>query len=44
MKMYCVKCKKSYEAKSTTKVRKSGRNFAVATHSCGTKSYRIMGK
>jgi hypothetical protein len=43
MRMYCVKCKKKFDASSTKKVRKSGRNFAVAKHSCGTTCYRITG-
>ena len=44
MKMYCVKCKKSWEASNTKNVTKSGRKFAVAKHTCGTMNYRIIGK
>jgi len=44
MKMYCVKCKQKFEAKTTKTVTRKGRNFAVAKHSCGTEAWRILGK
>ena len=44
MKFYCVKDKKSWEAKTWKTVVKKGRKFAVAKHSCGTMNYRILGK
>ena len=42
MKMYCVKCKKSWEAKKTTKVKVGKRNAVTAVHTCGTKNYRFV--
>ena len=44
MKFYCMKCQKSVEVENHKTEVKKGRKFAVATHTCGTKVYRIMGK
>lgn len=48
MKFYCVRCKKAFNTEDYRTVKKSGRKFAVAKHSCAggktTEAYRIMGK
>ena len=44
LKFYCMKEKKPVSTDKYKEVRKSGRLFAVATHSCGTKMWRILGR
>jgi hypothetical protein len=44
MKMYCMKCKKSFEAPTTAAVTKGATKMATAKHSCGTTCYKIVGR
>ena len=44
LSFYCVKCKKKHNTNKYKVVSKKGRRFAITTHSCGIRNFRIVGK
>lgn len=44
LKFYCFKDKVVVKTDKYMIKKKSGKRFAIATHNCGTKMWRIVGK